>query len=313
MTGATSLSRRGFVRRLAVVAATSVSACRWAFGAEAAPAAMPVQKAMDRAAKCCLAWLNPEEGFLPTGGYEVAHDMGRWWDAMLRYELATGIGIPAQVEEAMLRNLRMLTDNAAALLTSNLCNPHNLRESLLAYTALARHRRSDWALAQGRKLVNTIASLLDADGQLDYVKLAELTAKPLTDNQLMMHRSPAGQWFSAAGSTGRALEAIVWFHEVSGDDSSLQLAKRLAELHLRNIIDPSGEVRAELLDPKHVGHTHSYFGTLRGLLLYGLTNGVKEYVEAVANTYRQGIWDTAKGGSTARRESRPHWSRRGAT
>ena len=65
----------------------------------------PVQVAMDRAAKCCLAWLNPEQHHLPTGGYETAHDIGRWWDAMLRYEAATGVRIQAVAESAMMENL----------------------------------------------------------------------------------------------------------------------------------------------------------------------------------------------------------------
>jgi hypothetical protein len=72
----------------------------------------------------------------------------------------------------------------------------------------------------------------------------------------------------------------------------MELAKRLAQTHLRQIIDPSGKVRAELRDPDHVGHTHSYCGTLRGLLLYGLASGERQYVEAVAATYRKGLWGT---------------------
>lgn len=43
----------------------------------AEPAKTPLAKSMDEGAKCCLAWLNPEKDFLPTGGYEVAHDTGR--------------------------------------------------------------------------------------------------------------------------------------------------------------------------------------------------------------------------------------------
>lgn len=75
-----------------------------------------MRKAMDRTADCCLAWLNPEDDFLPTGGYEVAHDTGRWWDAMLRYEAATGRAIPQQAEKRMMQNLRLLTNNPVALL-----------------------------------------------------------------------------------------------------------------------------------------------------------------------------------------------------
>jgi len=222
-----------------------------------APAIGPVQVAMDRAAKCCLAWLNPEQHYLPTGGYETAHDTGRWWDAMLRYEAATGVRIPAQAENAMMANLRTLTDNPAALLTSSLCNPHNLRESLLAYTALVRHRKDAWAEQQARRLIATMAELIEADGQMDYSGLAARVGKPLTKDTLMMRRFPAGEWFNAVGSTGRALEALMEFHAATGDETTLKLAKRLAEVQMRTVIDPSGKVRAELLAADCVSHTLS--------------------------------------------------------
>jgi len=263
----------------------------------------PLRTSMDRVAKCCLAWLNPEAGGLPTGGYEVAHDTGRWWDAMLRYEAATGLRIPEQAEAAMMKNLRALTDNPAALLmnTARLpgpaekikVNPHNLRETLLAYTALVRGRKSDWAQAQGNKLIKTIASVLDADGQMDYEKLAIIAGGPLTADPLMVQRAPAGEWFNATATTGRAVEAIVWFYEATGEAAALNLARRLAEVHPRQSIDPDGEIRPELRDPAHVGHTHSYCGTLRGLLLFGLASGEKRYVDAVAATYRRGLWGSA--------------------
>ncbi len=288
----TKTSRRAFIQQLAAAGGRMMMTGESGLAAPSHESGS-LSNSMDRAAMCCLAWLNPKEDFLPTGGYEVAHDTGRWWDAMLRYEVITGTRIPAQAEAAMMKNLRTLTDNDAALLTAKLCNPHNLRETLLAYTALVRHRQSDWAKQQGRKLIATIQSLIEADGQMDYNKLAALTGKPLTKDKLMMLRSPAGEWFNATGSTGRAIEAIIWFHEATGDKDALALAKRLAETHLRQDIDPSGKVRAELLDPAHIGHTHSYCGTLRGLLLYGLASGDKTYVDAVANTYRKGLWGTA--------------------
>lgn len=284
-----SLPRRAFCHRLA--AAGLVSLIRPAI-IQAAPvsASVDLRPVMRRAAACCLAWLNPEQQFLPTGGYEVAHDTGRWWDAMLRYEAATGDRIPEAAEAAMMKNLRALTDNPAALLTAQLCNPHNLRETLLAYTALVKYRQDPWAREQAVKLIATTSRLLEADGQLDYAALAPLTGKPLTKDLLMITRVPAGQWFNATGSTGRMIEALVWFHEVTGDEPALQLAGRLARVNLAMIIDPSGRIRPELLDPTHVGHHHSYCGTLRGLLRYGLATGDRAYVEAVAQTYRKGLW-----------------------
>src|SRR5882757_1286208 len=170
-------TRRAFIQQIAALSAASVAGrgSLWGVGMESGG---PLRASMDRAAQCCLAWLNPEQAFLPTGGYELAHDTGRWWDAMLRYEAATGVRIPEWAETAMLGNLRTLTDNPAALLMNSArlpgpaekikVNPHNLRETMLAYTALVQHRKSDWAWAQGRKLLQTIEATLDPDGQMDY-------------------------------------------------------------------------------------------------------------------------------------------------
>jgi hypothetical protein len=168
---------------------------------------------------------------------------------------------------------------------------------MLAYTALVRHRKSDWARTQGRKLLETMRAVLEPDGQMNYEKLAVVAGGPLTADPLMIQRSPAGEWFNATATTGRAIEAIVWFHEATGDTLARELAERLAEVHWRQTIDPSGEVRAELRDPSHVGHTHSYCGTLRGLLLHGMASGDKRYVDAVAATYRRGLWGSAISGS----------------
>lgn len=261
---------------------------------------------MRRVSKCCLAWLNPAENHRPTGGYEVAHDTGRWWDAMLRYEGASDVPsrargcIPADIEKDMLENLRVMTDNPAALLMnvsatpeSQVVNLHNIRETMLTYAALVKHRKSDWARMQGKKLVSAIDGLLNPDGQLDYDRLKTfMNGRTINSDPMMCPHAPAGEWFDSTGTTGRAIEAMLCFAEATGDDGALKLAKRLAEAHLRMIVDPSGKVRAELLDANHVGHNHSYCGTLRGLLLYGLTAHEQHYVDAVAKTYRNGLWGT---------------------
>jgi len=255
---------------------------------------------MRRVSKCCLAWLNPSENHRPTGGYEVAHDTGRWWDAMLRYEAASGDRISADVEKDMLENLRVMTDNPAALLMnvfappeSQVVNLHNIRETMLTYAALAKHRRSDWARMQGKKLISAVDSLLNPDGQLDYDQLrVVMGGKTINPDPMMCPHAPPGEWFDSTGTTGRAIEAMLCFAEATGDDDASKLAKRLAEAHLRMIVDPSGKVRAELLDSNHVGHNHSFCGTLRGLLLYGLTAHEQPYVDAVAKTYRNGLWGT---------------------
>jgi len=96
------LNRRRFLQTVSCGAAALA-------GAPLAGAAEPIsgdavdvlREAMHRAGACCLAWFDPRHDYLPTGGYEVAHDTGRWWDAMLRLEAATGFDVPAKLEEAL--------------------------------------------------------------------------------------------------------------------------------------------------------------------------------------------------------------------
>lgn len=302
-------SRRTFLKQTLAITGTCLPFSGRVAASESGEAALPIapiKDSMQRVSTCCLAWLNPDESHRPTGGYEVAHDTGRWWDAMLRYEAVGGVSprpagrIPADAEKAMLENLRVMTDNPAALLMnvfappeSQVVNLHNIRETMLTYAALVKHRKDDWAHIQGRKLVSAIDGLLNPDGQLDYDRLKALMGgKAINPDPMMCPHAPAGEWFDSTGTTGRAIEAMLCFAEATGDDQALTLAKRLAEAHLRMIVDPSGKVRAELLDANHVGHNHSYCGTLRGLLLYGLTAHEPQYVDAVAKTYRDGLWGT---------------------
>jgi hypothetical protein len=257
---------------------------------------------MNRAAKCCLAWLDPARDSFPTGGYEVAHDTGRWWDAMLRWQVATGNAIPAGPEAAMMRNIQRLAGNPAALLTNtpetgsparkNVVNPHNLRESMLAYTALVRFRKSEWARERGRHLAGVMAKMLGDDGQMDFQQLAQMIGLPLSEDTLMVQRSEPGKWFDGTANTGRALEPVIEFSQVTGDESAARLADRIAAAQFRNVIGSDGKVRKEFLDREHVGHSHSYCGTLRGLLAYGLWKGREEYVQGVLNTYRRGLFGT---------------------
>ena len=179
----------------------------------AVPTPSPLVTAMQRAAQCCLAWLDSRHHWRPTGGYEIAHDTGRWWDAMLRVQATTGFAIPAEQDAAMHDNLRALGDNMAGLLTNDgrtalpggtaHVNPHNFRESMLAYSAMVRLRRDELALRLGRRLVETTRRMLEPDGQMAYARLAGLTKLPLsTDRPSVSTRGPPECHHSRAPCAG---------------------------------------------------------------------------------------------------------------
>jgi len=113
---------------------------------------MNIKQHIELAGGALLAMLDTENDYLPTNGYEVAHDLGRWWDAVLRLEETIGFVIPAELESASLRNLQRLTNNPDCLLMVDKINPHNYRETMLAYGGLARRRNSAWAKMDKKSL-----------------------------------------------------------------------------------------------------------------------------------------------------------------
>ena len=255
--------------------------------------------ALERACHPMVAWLDPEYGYHPTLGYEVAHDTGRWWGAAPRLEQTVGWTIPPEIEEAMRRNIRERTDNPdAMLLTSDRfpknrarVNPHNLRETMLAYDALVRHRDCDWARAAGHRFLETLDRCLLPNGHLDRMALGIAAGLPMSDDGSLAEREDPDGWFDATPTTGRAVEPIVQFYCATGDALALHVATRLAEDHLARMVDDDLMAIERFWAPNNHGHNHSYLGTLRGLLLYGLVTGQENYVRAVSNVYRHSIWE----------------------
>ena len=259
---------------------------------------MDLRSRLEMAGNALLALLDPEKDLMPTGGYEVAHDLGRWWDAMLRLEEAIGFLVPAELEAASLRNLQLLTDNPDHLLMNRhdvpwlkdtaRINPHSFRETLLAVGGLARRRRNAWAAESGLELVRAMDRCLRADGSFDFTKLGSWGQVPHTQDPTLAESRRDG-WFDSTATTGRSLEALLWFFETTGEPLVLDVAQRIAEHHLGYSTNADGTVREEIVDAAHIGHDHSYHGTLRGLFLFGLVTQQKQYVDVVEATYRNAI------------------------
>ena len=260
---------------------------------------MNLHNRLQMAGGALLALLNPEKDWMPTGSYETAHNLGRWWDAVLRLEETVGFAIPGELEAASLGNLQRLTDNPDRLLMNRAdvpwlrdkakINPHNFRESLLAFGGLVRRRRSVWAGEAGLQLVRAMGRALRPDGSLDRTKLGSWGRLPYRTADPTLAEEKRGGWFDSTATSGRSLEALVWLFEQTKEPLVLDVARRIAEHHLVYSVNPDGAVRKEIVSPDNSGHNHSYHGTLRGLLLYGLLTGQRHYVDAVEATYRNAI------------------------
>jgi len=251
---------------------------------------------MDLAGKCLLAWLNPAADLAPTGGWNVPHDIGRWWDAVLRLEARTEFAIPGRLEDAMLRNLDRFTDNPDRILLKPeglewgkkpYFELHSIREGFLAFAALVKYRDSQWARQRGREMLDSLMRYLNPDGTLDVKKFDSF--KYVTDPKKAKALASPELNGDLTGSTGRAIDGLMFFHEATGDPLALELAARFAEYHMKHTVNSDGSMRKEIIGKENVGHSHSYMGTLRGLLLYGLETGRRDIIDTVAATYRKGV------------------------
>jgi hypothetical protein len=129
---------------------------------------------------------------------------------------------------------------------------------------------------------------LGVDGSFDFTELGSWEQVPHTQDPSHSEAKSEG-WFDGTGTSGRALEALVWLFESTGESSVLDLARRVAEHPLEHSTSSDGKMREEIVNPDNAGHNHSYHGTLRGLLLFGLLAGQKDYVDVVEATYRKAV------------------------
>ena len=208
---------------------------------------------------------------------------------MLRLEDAIGFEIPADIEAACLKNLHWCFDNPDDLMLQPLdvqylksngqphkpeFELHSCREALMALDVHARFRGSRWAARQGRLTLETISRIFRDDGTWDYDKV-----------QYVKHLEQPVRVLHPTTTHGRTLEGVMWFYLATGDPLAMQVGERLARYHMTRTIQDDGGMD----DHDTPTHTHSYLGTLRGLLMYGELTNQRRYVDAVYRTYQNTV------------------------
>jgi len=269
---------------------------------------MHLKDSMDLAGRNLVNMLVPEYHYLPY--YDVIideylrafallwcpnHNIGRWWDAMLRLEDATGFRIPPDIDSVMMENVQAFFDNPDHLLlfpldddrydkdiSRWLFDMHSAREALLTLDALVRFRNSDWAREKARGMVKMLHAISRPGIEpWDFEKLdrpRHIDPRPGPIN--------SGDIFGA----GRLIEALCVYYRTTGNEQALEVAGRIAEAQLEYSCTPEGKRNMWFLP----NHCHSYFGTLRGLLLFGEISGQRRYIDTVHATYRVTVMDAVK-------------------
>ena len=246
--------------------------------------------------------LDENNNFLPSkcGHWENAHDTGRWWEAYLMLENSIGFRVQDKAERAMKFNIRAMTNNPYGLLLNMpglfdgedvRFQYHNLREAMLAYTALVRFRGDKCAEMCGEKLIDTIEKRFYTNELTDAMMREKLDIPEPTPNPNAPVRPVdpyAGQ--DETEGTGRAIEGVLQFYLATGSGNAKRVLDKMAEQHIRLNLNEDGIAPDWMTCKEHCGHNHSYLGTLRGLLLYGIEFGNKYVIESVYRTYKNSIF-----------------------
>ena len=260
---------------------------------------MKIVEHLDLAGKNLLGCLCPEANYLPywhmvveedlAAEYEfrphcTGHNVGRWWNAMLRLQACTGFDIPSDIEAAMLENTWRLSDNPTGILLED-PDPasegtwyiHSYRETMLALGLLVSHRASDRARQQG---VRAVTQMRRASQDLTQWDLSRC-ASGLENLNVLGHRG------SPTYTHGRAIEGLLCFHGATDAPEALEEVARLADFHFAHTVRPDGEL-AEGGVP-WLWHTHSYLNTIRGLVMWARQCGQVDRLETILATYRKAV------------------------
>src|SRR5690606_6449063 len=213
---------------------------------------LKISESLNLAGHNLVAMLDADRNYLPNWRITVrldnyqsnmafwwpAHNIGRWWDAILRLEESLGYEVPVTVEKAMIQNTKAFFDNPDHIILNPDLEPafceateqtyswdlHSLREGLLALNALSKSRGQKWATEAGLKMIASLDDKLKDDGTWD---LTVFDATKKRGNNVIHNLDPCD-------THGRMIEALVWFYETTGKEEVKKFAGRLAEWHFNH-------------------------------------------------------------------------------
>ena len=242
-----------------------------------------------------LQCIHEENQYLP-GEYETAHNTGRWCEAALLMQHTTGMAIPERMERAVGLHLRAFTNNPYGLLLndpetlgSGRLNYHNLREALLSYAACIEYRNSRWAVACAEKLLDTINRRF-FEKTLSDEEICQATGTCISPDPMLV--PPPDDVYGDADYTttiGRAIEGMYRYWKLTQSPLALEVMQKTVAFHRTHTLCADGSTPAWMKDSFHVGHNHSYLGTLRGLLLYALEFHDMDLIQTIFQTYKTSI------------------------
>ena len=243
--------------------------------------------------KNLLDCLNPTSNYLPYWYMVVdaerraeyrfrphctGHNIGRWWNTMLRLEASVGFSIPSVIDQAMLVNTWHLAANPSGIFLEDINSAdasnwyiHSYRETMLAYGLLVKYRNDPKARDYGRRAILQMRRASQDLQQWDFSYGSGLTSLIKTPTQPVY-------------THGRAIEGLLCFYQATGEALALDEAERLATYHTTHTFNANGNLAQEC---GH--HTHSYLNTLRGVLQLATIQQQQDRLQMLYASYKNAV------------------------
>ncbi len=156
---------------------------------------------------------------------------------------------------------------------------HNSREILLALTGLQKWKGDQQSGDLAKKFVRTIDAVTGETGRFPSGSIGSDGWGSYSPEQLNM-------------CSGRLIRALLQYYRETNDELGVVLAKRFADINIKETFTPEGE-----LQEASGNHLHSTQGTMTGILDLGFLTSEKRYSDIGRKLYDVGLrpWKTSYG------------------
>ena len=245
--------------------------------------------ANDLAARNVSGSLNFDNNYFPVWNADVTkngtakfmdnwhgHNIGRWMDAMYRWQALTGNEIDPFLKNVMLNNTKWFFSNEDSVCfqpvvegIGKFFDLHSLREGMAALNAIIEYETGEWqawAIETAHKMVQTVDEKLkggESSGSLVWNKTAFGYYEP--------GMADLNNYYDSCGSNGRFTESLMRYYKLTKnllgepDEDAFALAGRIVNYNYTYSIRDDGGINYA----SGPNHTHSYQNMLQGMLQYG--------------------------------------------
>lgn len=227
--------------------------------------------------------------------YSAVHTMGRWWDALVNASYITGEAVPEEIYENLRYWAFHIFDNKTGMpanLDLNtfeavpLCDLHNLREALYAFTSMIKKNSAD---NQAKEMALHLIRMVDTYADFETGGWKTKQYENDCGGKVMCGASDSSEIYRFSSTLGRYIGALVRLYREWPLPQALSQAIRLTKTCFRVMLREDGGFDADLF----AKHIHSTTSTISGVAMLGDLLHDRQILDRVRSFFENGFHEIA--------------------